>query len=104
MKHDTKLHLAGGTAVLLATGLAGAALLATGLHPLTVCVLLAGLAAAAAVEGTQWADNRNARAAGQPLPHEVSWRDLFNSWRPALLGAAALEALARAGAASWLPG
>ena len=102
MKTDTKTHLQGGTFVLLMTLWLSLALLALGLHPLTVCLALAGLVAGACVEGTQWADNRNAAKAGLPAPHEVSWRDLRNSALPCWIAAAAAESLARHGVLAWV--
>lgn len=100
LKPDFLPHVLGGLGVLVAALLAGLVLLHLQLQPLTVIVLVAGVLAGAAVEGTQANDNRLARQAGLPPPHEVSLRDLFNSALPCLVAAALIELAARQ---HWLP-
>lgn len=95
MKQDTKTHRVGGTVVLLASLVQALALLALGLHPVTVVLICAGSAAAASVEGTQWFTNRAAKKNGAQPPHEVSWRDFGNSVAACWIGAAAAEAFVR---------
>ena len=97
-KPDFKPHFLGGLAVLVASLVAATVLLfLVQLHPLTVAILAAGLAAAAAVEGTQANDNRLAKLTGLPEPHEVSLRDAWNSALACVVGAAAIELAARTG-------
>jgi hypothetical protein len=87
---DKQLHIkASGIVALgtLAIGLIAMWLTLTlGLHPLAVLVLFAGWACGVAVEGTQWNDNKNAKAAGLPPPHEVSFADcLASAFFPTIL-------------------
>ena len=80
---DKLIHAAGGLIAALVCGLAAWALMHAGLSPLAAAVLVAGAAAALSVEAAQWAANRAALAAGQPVRHEVSPLDALASFLPA---------------------
>ncbi len=103
-KPDFLPHVLGGLAVLVFAAAAAMVLLHLGLHPMTVAIVVAGIAAAVAVEGTQWNDNRLAKAKGESPPHEISGRDAFNSSLACLLAGAALEAATRLQLLSAWPG
>jgi len=62
-----------------------------GLHPVSIMLLEGGLLAAISVEGTQWFDNKNAKARGEAPPHEVSALDAFFSTLAPLVAVIAIE-------------
>lgn len=88
---DKIIHAVGGLIVALGCGALAWAMLDAGLSPLAVAVLVAGAAAALAVEGAQWSANRSALAAGQPIRHDISPLDALASAAPAVLIAAVVE-------------
>lgn len=88
---DKILHLKGGLIVLLAALAMAIVSQQLGLHWLTLVLSVAGLAAGASVEATQYADNRRAAAAGQLAPHDVSPADLVASAAPCWAVAVGVE-------------
>jgi hypothetical protein len=76
---DKVLHAKASAAVLVGNAVMIYIGYMLGLHPLTIMCLVGAWTAAAAVEGTQWWDNRGAKARGEPPPHDVSFLDAVAS-------------------------
>lgn len=82
IQRDKLTHIAYGVPVAaLAAALAFVAM-HLGAHPMAAALIAAGAVSGMSVEGVQWADNRRARAAGLPLPHEISGMDAVASAAP----------------------
>jgi hypothetical protein len=94
---DKIAHLKAGAAVAIAACLAGLALTAGGLHPLSVVQLVVGFGTGAAVEYAQRDSNARLAAMGQPPLHDVSRADLIASALPCAVAAAAIELLRHLG-------
>jgi hypothetical protein len=94
---DKLAHLKAGAAVAVVACLAGLALTASGLHPLSALLLVAGFGTGAAVEYAQRDSNARLAAQGQPPLHDVSRADLVASAVPCTLAAAAIELLCHLG-------
>lgn len=92
---DKILHLKAGVLVAVVMAALGFALVQLGLHPIPIAVLVGGISASGSVEGTQWWDNRNAKAAGLPPPHEVSFYDFLASAAASVVASAAIEVASR---------
>ncbi len=98
---DKLAHLKAGAAVAIAACLAGLALTAGGLHPLSALLLVAGFGTGAAVEYAQRDSNARLAAMGQPPLHDVSRADLVASAAPAVVAAAAVQLAHVAGYLRW---
>lgn len=94
---DKQTHIKFGAIVALGTAAFGLVCmfltLHLALHPLAVLVFWGGWAAGIAVEGTQWNDNKIAKAAGNPPPHEVSFADCLASALGATILAIVIQVL-----------
>jgi hypothetical protein len=90
---DKIAHLKAGAFVAAAACVAGIALTAGGLHPLSALLLVAGIGTGAAVEYAQRDSNARLAAQGLPPLHDVSKADLIASAVPCALAAAAIELL-----------
>ena len=92
---DKLIHAAGGLIVALGCAALAWLLLGFGLAPLTVAILIAGVAAALSVEAAQWSANRSALALNLPTRHDISATDALLSLAPAVVVAAVVEIATR---------
>jgi hypothetical protein len=97
MAPDKIAHMKAGMAVAVASALAGAALLALGLHGLSIVVMIACAVAGMAVGFAQHETNRRLQDAGKLPLHDVSPDDALASMLPGALLGSAIEAAIRGG-------
>lgn len=97
MRPDLVLHAKAGLPVAVVALIASLFLIQFGLRTETIGILLAGGAAAAAVEFAQGDSNKRLRDAGMDPIHDVSGSDLLASFAPAALLAVGVEFAARMG-------